>query len=294
DQLSPHVFAAAIVYAARERGLRLDFPEDVAETAGAGISGRVGKTRVALGKASWLAAGPKLPEPVRRLREQAEIDGTTAVFVAIGGAFAGCLTLEDPLRSDAPRVVRALRRLGVRRVVLLSGDRQEIAEAVGTTVGTDQVFSEHSPEQKVAVVRHESASAPTVMVGDGINDAAALAVAQVGVAMGARGATAASEAADVVIIVDRLERVVDAIRIAQRSRSIALQSVVAGMAMSGVAMLVAAGGWLPPVAGAILQEFIDVAVILNSLRALGGSSRRSLTPAAAAARERFAQEHSEL
>jgi heavy metal translocating P-type ATPase len=294
DQLSPHVFAAPIVVGARERGLSLEFPTEVEEVAGAGIHGRVGPTRVALGKASWLAGGDPVPQRVARLRQRAEYEGTTAVFVAVDGKFAGALTLEDPVRPDAPRVVRELRRIGVERVVVLSGDREEIAEAVGTLVGADLVLSEHSPEAKVEAVHRESRRAPTAMIGDGINDAPALAAAQVGVAMGARGATAASEAADAVIIVDRLERVVDAMSISRRAVAIARQSVVAGMALSGAAMVVAAVGWLPPVAGAIFQEAIDVAVILNALRALGVRPRPRATQVELEAYERVRREHHQL
>ncbi len=294
DQLSPHVFAGPIVQAAREQNLRLVFPEEVDEVPGAGIHGKVGKARVALGKAAWLAGIENVPGPAAELRRRAEAEGTTAVFLTFDGKFVGALLLEDPLRTDAPRVVRELRGLGLKRVVLLSGDRGEVAEAVGAVVGADLVLAERSPEAKVEAVRAESRLAPTVMIGDGINDAPALAAAQVGVAMGARGATAASEAADVVIVLDRLERVVEAIATSQRARAIALQSVIAGMALSTAAMVVAALGFLPPVAGAIFQEVIDVAVILNALRVLGGVHRRQITQPEVVAYERVRTEHSEL
>ncbi len=294
DQLSPHVFAGPIVQAARERNLPLQFPTDVEEVSGSGIHGKVGSARVALGKASWLAGGDFVPEPVARLRERAVDEATTAVFVTVDGSFAGALTLEDPLRSDAPRVVRELRSIGLKRVVILSGDRAAVADTVGAMVGADMVLAEHSPEAKVEAVHAESREAPTVMIGDGINDAPALAAAHVGVAMGARGATAASEAADAVIVMDRLERVVDAVAIARRARGIALQSVIAGMALSCGAMVVAAFGFLPPVAGAIFQEAIDVAVILNALRALGGDHHRRASQSELDAYERVRHEHAEL
>ncbi|HYL08655.1 MAG TPA: heavy metal translocating P-type ATPase, partial [Candidatus Udaeobacter sp.] len=294
DQLSPHVFAGPIVQASRERGLTLEFPTDVEEVPGAGIHGRVGSVRLALGKAAWLAGGDFVPPIAARARERAERDGTTAVFITVQGKFAGVVTLEDPLRSDAARVIRQLRTHGIKRIVVLSGDRTQIAESVGATVGADLVLAERSPEAKVEAVREESRKAPTAMIGDGINDAPALAAAQVGIAMGARGATAASEAADAVIVVDRLERVVDAIEIARHARSIAVQSVVAGMALSGAAMVVAAFGYLPPVAGAIFQEAIDVAVILNALRALGGDRRPRPTEPDLQASDRVRHEHAEL
>jgi iron-sulfur cluster repair protein YtfE (RIC family) len=150
-----------------------------------------------------------------------------------------------------------------------------VAELVGDAMGVDRVFAERTPEEKVEVVRLVRMEGVTAMVGDGINDAPALALADVGVAMGARGATAASEAADVVLTVDRLEGLVLATRIAKRTRRIALESVLVGMGLSLVAMAFAASGYISPVAGAVLQEGIDVLVILNALRALGGGG---LTP----------------
>jgi hypothetical protein len=179
---------------------------------------------------------------------------------------------------------------------MVSGDHAEVAESIGVAVGVDGVLSERDPADKVDAVREARREGTTIMVGDGINDAPALAVADVGVAMGARGATASSEAADVVLAVDRLDRLAEAVRIARRSRAIALQSVLAGMGLSLVAMLVAAGGWLVPVLGAVVQEAIDVAVILNALRALGDRWRarpRAPQPLAETA-ARLRQEHTEL
>jgi P-type E1-E2 ATPase len=178
--------------------------------------------------------------------------------------------MEDPLRTETPEALRMLRAAGITRIVLLSGDRREVAQSVGKAIGVDEVLYEHSPEQKIEAVGKERREAVTVMVGDGVNDAPALAAADVGIAMGARGATASSEAADAVVMVDRLDRVGEALLIARRARRIAVQSVVAGMALSVVGMILATWGALPPVAGAVFQEAIDVAVILNALRALGG------------------------
>jgi hypothetical protein len=159
----------------------------------------------------------------------------------------------------------------------------------------DDVLAERIPSEKVEAVQQESANGPTVMVGDGINDAPALAAATVGVAMGARGASASSEAADVVLVVDRLERLAEGLRIARRSRRIALQSVVAGMGLSIVAMVFAAFGRIPPAAGAIMQEAIDVAVILNALRALrGDESPVAVSVPEAQLAQRFQAEHLKL
>ena len=166
---------------------------------------------------------------------------------------------------------------------MVTGDRAAAAQAIGAALDLDGVLAERVPSDKVDAVRSEQRLHPTIMVGDGINDAPALAAADVGIALGARGASASSEAADVVILADRLDRVGEAITIARRARNIAIQSIVVGMGLSTLAMLAAAVGWLMPVPAAIFQELIDVAVILNALRALkpaGVRSTRSMTAAA--------------
>ncbi len=210
------------------------------------------------------------------MRRRLAFDGLASTFVAVDGALAGALILEDPIRPDTSRTLRTLRRDGIERVVMLTGDRADVAESVGAMVGVDAVLAERTPSEKVEAVREERANGTTIMVGDGINDAPALAAADVGVALGARGATASSEAADVVLLVDRLDRLAEAIQISKRARDIALQSVVAGMCLSITAMFVAAAGYLAPVSGALLQEGIDAAVIVNALRALGGYRRRQV------------------
>jgi len=208
----------------------------------------------------WFEAGQ------RRARRE----GAGTVAVAVDGQTAGLLLLADELRTDTPRALRALRRSGVDRVVMVSGDRLEVAEPIGRSVGVDEVYADRTPAEKVDIVRLESTARPgtTVMVGDGVNDAPALAAADLGVAMGARGATASSEAADVVLVVDRLDRLAAGITTARRARTIARQSVVLGMGLSFVGMGFAAVGLLPPIAGALTQEAIDVAAIANALRVL--------------------------
>jgi len=278
EQASPHVLASAIVHAARTRDLVLPIPTDVVETPGAGVTGTVDGRSVAVGSAGFAAGDDGLPRWARELRRRNTLEGATNVFVRVDGRLAGALVLHDPIRPETPRAVRSLRRAGFTRIVMVTGDHHSVAELVGAAVGLDGVLADRAPADKVDAVRSERdmAGGPLVMVGDGINDAPALAVADVGVAMGARGATASSEAADIVITVDRLDRLAEAVGIARHSRSIAVQSVVAGMGMSLVAMVVAAFGFLPVVAGALLQEAIDVAVILNSLRALRGGLERPI------------------
>ena len=249
---------------------------------------------VAVGKAEWVLQGMPRPPQRRRLRRRVLLEGSSAIFVAVDGRFVGALVMEDPIRTDAPQTLRRLRRAGFERIWMLTGDHVDVAEVVGAALGVDRVLAERSPEEKVAAVREACAEGTTVMVGDGINDAPALATAHVGVAMGARGATASSEAADVVLLVDRLDRLGRAVRIARRARGIALQSIGVGMGLSLAAMGVAAFGYLPPVAGALLQEAIDVAVILNALRALGGGLQRRQTQEAHAVGRRLEEEHREL
>ena len=277
EQLSPHVFAGAVVRAAHERSLTLELPDGVTERAGSGVSGRIGSRLIQVGQADWIAAGGPLPGRVRDLRRRTAIEGSSTAFIAVDGTIEGALIMIDPIRTETPRALRMLRRAGIRRIVMVTGDTPAVAETVGAAIGVDAILAERTPAEKLEIVASERADSTglVVMVGDGINDAPSLAAADVGVAMGARGATAASEAADIVIVVDRLDRLAEAIGIARRSRRIALQSVVLGIGMSVVAMIVAALGFLPPVAGAILQELIDVAVILNALRALGGDGRRA-------------------
>jgi heavy metal translocating P-type ATPase len=295
DQVSPHVLGAAIVRAARQRGLSLSFPVDVREEPGSGIEGTVDGRRVSLGKASWVSGGGGLPARARDVRRRSAMEGSSAVFVAIDGEVTGGLILDDPIRPDTPRVIRTLRRAGIKRVVMVTGDHPDVAESVGISIGVDRILSERDPTDKVDAVKAEGDGGVTVMVGDGVNDAPALAAADVGVAMGARGATASSEAADVVLVVDRLDRLAEAIRVAKRSRGIAVQSVLIGMGLSFGGMLLGAVGLLPVVGGALFQEAIDVAVILNALRALsGGRAARQRAGLGSNVGDRFRDEHREF
>ncbi len=272
EQVSLHPVSLALVAQARERGLTLTTPEAVAETPGSGLSGTVDGRRIATGRPDWVL-GEALPDGVRAALDRAQSEGGMVVAVAEDGRLAGLLHLQDEIRPDTPRALRALRAAGLQRLVMASGDRQAVAEHLGLMLGLDAVRAGLTPEGKVEAVRAEREGGVTLMVGDGINDAPALALADVGIAMGARGAGASAEAADVVLMVDRLDRLAEGIAIARRARAIARQSVLAGMAMSGVAMAAAALGALTPLAGAVLQEFIDVAVILNALRALQAPPR---------------------
>jgi len=267
DQASGHVVAAALLQAAAARKLPLSPPIEAREEAGEGLLGQIDSHPTAVGSQSYvtqrLASGS-----FTELTHNLPLDAMT-VAVAVDGKPFGLIVLQDRIRDDARQSLAALRAAGLTRIILASGDRDDIAQAVGTDLGVDLSVGALRPEDKVAILQREKAdNAKVMMVGDGINDAPALALADVGVAMGARGAAASSEAAGIVLLVDALAPLAKAVTIAKRTRRIALQSVVVGLGLSLAAMLAAAFGYLPPVQGALLQEVIDVAVILNALRAL--------------------------
>jgi heavy metal translocating P-type ATPase len=268
DQASKHIIAQTIVTEAHAKGLKLAIPTDVVETPGEGIIGRVDGREVMVGGLHFIAG--KIDDGGLAALGRDRPPGAIAVAVAVDGKLAGLLILSDELRAGTEQLLRELRTLGIERIVLATGDRQEVASAISAGLSLDQVRSELTPDQKILVVLSERKSGPVMMIGDGINDAPALAAADVGIAMGAKGAAASAEAADVVLLVDHLDRVLPAIRIARRSRFIALESVIAGIGLSVAAMVAAALGHLLPVQGALLQEVIDVAVIFNALRALRG------------------------
>jgi heavy metal translocating P-type ATPase len=268
EQASHHVLAGAIVQAGIERGLHLKIPEQVRESMGSGLHGVIEGRHVTAGSRDMVYGAARIPDWASRAMRRASWRSALVVFVAVEGRPIGALLLADELRSDTPRAIRLLRDAGVARMVMVTGDRAAAAHAIGAALDLDAVLADRVPSDKVDAVRSEQRLHPTVMVGDGINDAPALASADVGIALGARGASASSEAADVVILADRLDRVGEAIVIAQRARKIAIQSIVVGMGLSTLAMLAATAGWLMPVPAAIVQEMIDVAVILNALRAL--------------------------
>ena len=266
DQASGHVVAATLIEAARQRGLALSPPTDVHETPGVGLEGMVEGKSVVVGGNSYVHRRSGGDDP-HTLHDGLRPEVMT-VAVAVDGVLGGVIVLEDPIRADAGALLSSLRAGGIERIVLASGDRAEIAEAVAAALDVDAAYGELTPSQKVSIVKEEQSRASVLMVGDGINDAPALAAADVGVAMGARGAAASSESAGVVLLVDEIGPLAKAIAIAKRTRGIALQSVYAGLGLSLAGMVFAAFGYLTPVQGALLQEAIDVAVILNALRAL--------------------------
>ncbi|MBV1703008.1 MAG: heavy metal translocating P-type ATPase [Hyphomicrobiales bacterium] len=264
EQASPNVVARAIVSTAVTRQLPLSMPSEVKEFPGSGIEGKVESRQIGVGSRQILGgalAGDDMPDSFDPV-------GTLRIYVAIDGQLAATLLFGDEIRVETPDALRMLRSAGVSRIIMLTGDRAAIAEPLGQSLGLDAVFADLAPVGKVERVKEEQSRDPVLMVGDGLNDAPALAMAGVGMAMGAQGASASTEAAGVVILVDNIIRVGEAVVIAQRARGIAMQSIVIGMSLSFAAMIAAALGYLPPVSGALSQEAIDVAVILNALRAL--------------------------
>ena len=264
DQASKHPVAQAIVAAAKARGFTLPVPSEVAEIPGEGVVGSVEGRKVIVGGDGFVA------RRVGRLTgaRPAGAAGSVLVAVAVDGHLTGHLVMSDPLREGTGAMLAGLRREGIGRILLATGDRADVAERVTEGLGLDGLRADLTPDQKVLLVLSERKRGPVMMVGDGVNDAPALAAADVGVAMGARGAAASAEAADIVLVVDRIDRLCPGIGIARASRRIAVESVVAGIGLSVLGMIAAAFGYLSPVQGALLQEVIDVAVILNALRVL--------------------------
>ncbi|MBW4042565.1 MAG: heavy metal translocating P-type ATPase [Acidobacteria bacterium] len=258
---SSHVLAASIVAAARARGLPLDAAADATETAAQGVAATVLDRSVAVGTLAFVRsiAPEATPTPIT--------GGELAIYVAVDGRFAGTIIATDRVRAGAAATVGGLRARGVARVVMLTGDAPATAAAIARAVGITELQADCLPIDKVTAV-HAIAERPVLMVGDGVNDSPVLASADVGIAMGARGATAASESAGAVILVDDVALVVTAIDIGRDTVRIALQSIGLGIALSIGLMGIAAFGWIPATLGAGIQEVVDLATILNALRAL--------------------------
>lgn len=255
EQHSPHVVAKALVSAARERGLTFSQASDTKEQAGHGITGSISGKQISIG------------QPPKDLPAWARIDHSLLVAVEVDSELVAVLGLDDPIRVDAKQTIKALRQLGIERILLVSGDREETSRAVGEAVGVDEVHFDCTPKDKLRIVEEEMSRSPgtVVFAGDGINDAPALARASAGVAMGARGTTAASEAADVVIVEDSIRHLAIAIDVAKGARARAVQAAGGGMSLAMVAMVLASFGVLNATGSAIAQEFIDVAAILWAL-----------------------------
>ncbi len=269
EQLSSHHLGAAVVAAAEERGLSVITPSAFHEEPGSGVAANVGGRNVIVGSAAFLTAHGIATDGGAR--------ATTIAYVGVDGAFAGAIEFADQIRDDAPALVAALPALGVAHVALLTGDREPNAVAIGRAVGIDDVRAELLPADKVLAVRDlKRAFGSVLMVGDGINDAPALATATVGVAMGAHAPAASAAAADIVLLVDDVSRVHDAMLIGRHMRRVAVEGIAIGLGVSFLLMVIASFGYILPAVGALLQEALDTVVILNALRARSASAVQTL------------------
>ncbi|TFB73390.1 heavy metal translocating P-type ATPase [Cryobacterium glaciale] len=263
EQYSSHVLAASVIAAAHERGLELHTADSASEAATFGVEARFGAGLVRVGKLAFIHDGAADATATHLA------GGELAMYLAIDGRFAGSIVASDRVRDNARQTVADLARLGVRENLMLTGDARATAQHVAGQVGIVHVRADCLPSDKVEAVRALTRR-PVIMVGDGVNDAPVLAVADVGIAMGAKGSTAASESADVVILLDDISRTVRAVRIGKDTVRVALQSIWLGIALSVMLMVVAAFGLIPATVGAISQEAVDLVTILNALRAIGG------------------------
>jgi heavy metal translocating P-type ATPase len=261
EQYSSHVLAGSVIQAARARGLDLVPGHAAQEHATQGVSAVCDGHTVAVGKPSFVRSG------TAGFEEAQLTGGRLGIYVGVDGRFSGTLIMSDPLRDNAVATLARLRELGVHESLLLTGDSLPTAMHIAAEAGITRVQAGCLPEDKVLAVATLTGR-PVMMVGDGVNDAPVLAAADVGIAMGAKGSTAASESADVVVMVDDLAKTALAVEIGRRTTRTALESIWVGIGLSIALMVMAAGGYIPAVAGALLQELVDLATILNALRAL--------------------------
>lgn len=261
EQYSSHVLAQSVLHEAVRRGIELVPAAEAREVATNGVEATIGNRDVAVGKRTFIQArGSEVTDPP-------PMGGRSSVYAAVDGRYAGEVVMADRVRDNARSTVERMRALGVRAFVMITGDQRPTAQHIADEVGIDDVHADCLPVDKVRLVRGLPGR-PVMMVGDGVNDAPVLASADVGVAMGARGSTAASESADVVVMVDDIAKTARAIEIGRRTANVALQCIWLGMALSVVLMLVAVFGIIPAIIGALLQEAVDLATILWALRAL--------------------------
>ena len=269
DQLSVHVLANSLVSTARKNlNKLLAIPQNLKETLGSGVQGSVDGNNYIFGKLSFLKLkGVKVPEQETGRHEKFESEEKIAVYLAQDNQLLGCVVFADVVRPEIKQVFREMAEHKIQKIYMLTGDKRAVAEKIAAQLGIKDFKAEMLPEQKVLEVhRIRNEFSPAAMVGDGVNDAPAVAAADVGIALAFHGSSASSESADIVIMQNNLMRVHDAVHIAQNVMLIAKQSIFVGLGLSIVLMIIASFGYITPVYGAMLQEAIDVAVILNALR----------------------------
>ncbi|MGG5373036.1 cadmium-translocating P-type ATPase [Enterococcus sp. AZ196] len=256
EQESSHILARSLVAYAKEKGDTLYPVSKLEEITGQGIQADVNGKKIRVGKASFVGSTIELSNQ------------QTAVYVSLEDRYIGYITFTDIVRKESADTIKALNELGINKTIMLTGDHKSIANQIASEVGISEVHAECLPEEKINVLKDlDETDRPAIMVGDGVNDAPALAIADIGIAMGAHGSTAASESADAVILKDDLSRVSEAVRLSQYTMRIARQSVLIGIVICVVLMLIASTGVIPALLGAALQEVIDTVSILSALRA---------------------------
>ena len=261
EQQSSHILARSLVAAIPDQ---IPTATNVIETTAQGVQATIDQQTIRVGKPAYVS-----DDPIDPLDQ-------TAVYVSVNGKYVGYVAFSDELRPEAKAVMDSLHQMGATEIMMISGDRKPIAEEIADRVGIDKVYAERLPEEKISVIEKvEKKFRPVVMVGDGVNDAPSLAMADVGIAMGAHGATAASESADAVVLKDDLSLVSKAVKISDDTMNVARQSVLIGIAICTILMLIASFGVIPAIIGALFQEVVDTVTILWALRARAGDKRES-------------------
>lgn len=261
---SNHVLARAIVTAAENRNIHVKQAKQIVETAGRGLSGRLDGKTVLIGRFSMMQEQDiKMPKSFKETQIR-----HTSTLVAVNGTLAGIILFEDTIRPEAKKMLAQLRSLGIKHIAMVTGDNETTALRVGKELDIDDIYPNSLPSDKLLAIEGLP-HWPIIFVGDGVNDAPVLTAADVGIALGARGSTAASESADVVIMLDDVSRVSMGFQIARNTFHIAKQSILIGILLSLGLMAVFATGRFKPIQGALIQEVVDVIVIFNALRAHG-------------------------
>lgn len=256
EQESTHILARSVVSYAKQKGIKLQTVTELKEVTGKGVQGKIDSHLVTVGKSSFV------------VEEEIDTTDKTMIYVSIDNQYIGSIEFEDVVRPESRVTIKQLRELGLQDILMITGDSQEIAEKIGKEVGISDIHAQCLPQEKIDIIRQLSETkSPAVMVGDGMNDAPALAMADVGIAMGAHGSSAASESADAVILKDDLSKVSESIEISKDTMKIAKESVLIGIFICIILMLIASVGIIPTLVGAMLQEVVDTVSILSALRA---------------------------